>query len=323
MNFSALELDVFRRLNFADVPATLVKTRIDTFLNQRHRQILAMPGMEGLRNGTFLLPSVASQAQYALGATVARVRDIFDGTTNQRKLIERSLQWVRTVDPRLASTGVPEAWVPLSFQQVQVQPAAATALWAISTSAGDTSQTVSIETARTGGYRRQESATLNGLTAVQLGTLTDHVEVEKFYLSAAAAGTVTLMTAAAAGTTLATIPIGQISGRYFWIQLWPTPSAVWTFTVDVTRNIFDLVNANDEPLLPEDFHYLLSLGARIDEYEKMADSRRPALLIDWKIGISRLQNYVVNSTDYQIVAGGMEAGRASNLGPWFPSGSGW
>ena len=91
---------------------------------------------------------------------------------------------------------------------------------------------------------------------MQVGTLTDHIEVTKFYLSAVAAGFVTLFDAAVAGNELARIEIGKAYSRYVGIQLFPTPSAAVTYYVDYTRVIPDMVNPADEPLLPEDFHEL-------------------------------------------------------------------
>lgn len=322
MTFNQIELDVFRRLNYADSPASAVKTRIDGFINQRHRRILSMPGLSRLRDDTLPLTTIANTATYAMGPAVSRIKAIFDAATNQTRLTERTLSWVRTVDPG-SNPGTPEAWIPLSLRQVQTQPSAATGLWAVSTSASDT-QNVFIETVRTGGYPHQSSATaLTGTTRVQIGTLTDHIEIDKFYVSAAAAGAISLYDAAAQGNELARIPIGGTYGRYLTIRLWPTPSSAWTFSVDYTRELYDMVNATDEPLLPPDFHYLLAVGARIDEYEKLDDDRAVKAQGEWDRGIARLQNYVLNSPDYIIVPGGASQVKESNLGSWYPAGSGW
>lgn len=319
MNLNAIELDVTRRLNYSDVPPPAVKSRLDGFVNQRHRQILAMPGMQRLRDDSITFASVASQATYAMGPAVSRINTIYDGTTNQLKLEERTIQWLRRVDPRLASAGTPEAWIPLSIKQTQAQPAT-TGLWAVSTSASDTQQ-VFVESVRTGGYGNVSAAvTLTGTSRVQIGTLTDHISVEKFYLSTPAVGAVSLYDAVTSGNLLATIPIGSTYARYLTIQLWPTPSGVVTYTVDYTREIADMVNASDEPLLPPDFHYLLSVGVRLDEYEKLDDDRRQLMQDQWDKGIKRLQHYVINNADYLVIPGESRRPRLSNLGPGFPAG---
>lgn len=322
VTFNQLQLDLNRRLNYQDAPAAAVQNRLNGFLNQRHRQILAMPGIDRLRDDNTSFATTASKATYAMGPAVSRIKAIYDGTTNQLKLTERTVQWLRTMDPRLSAMGTPEAWIPLSIKQVQAQPVAACDLHVISTSASDGAGTTCfVEYTRTGGYRGTASHALNGITDVALTSTGDVIEVDKVYLSAAAVGTVTLLDGLA-GNVLTTIPIGQTYGRYLWIQLWPMPSSVWTFNVDYTREINDMSNSTDEPLLPPDFHYLLSLGARIDEYEKMQDARANGLVPYWEKGISRLRNYVINSAEYLIVPGGQNRVQWNNLGGQYPSG-GW
>lgn len=318
MQLSTIQLDVYRRLNFADSPASSVVARILTFINQRHRQLLTMPGMDKLREGQITFATVANQALYGLGPSVSRIKTIYD-TTNDIKLVERDLSWLRWQDPSLFVSGTPTVWIPRGFEQVQSQPSAATGLYVDSTSAGDTG-TAYIEGVRTGGYRATASVAMTGTTNVQIGTLTDWIQVDKFYLSTAAVGTVTLETAASGGTVLATIVAGQTYARYLRIQLWPTPSTAVTTSVDYTQEIQDMANATDQPLLPEDFHYLLSLGARLDEYEKADDDRREALLRDWELGVRRLREYVVNNPDKIIIPGMGDPG-ISNLGPWYPRGA--
>jgi hypothetical protein len=319
VNLGALLLDLCRRLNYQDVPAAAVTARLTAFINQRHRQILAMPGMDQLRDESITFQTVANQPTYAMGPAVSRIKTIYDSVTNQIKLEEQTLQWLRAIDPRLASFGPPGYWVPLSIKQTQAQPAT-TGLWAVSSSASDT-QNVFLETTRTGGYSHVAPATtLTGVTRVQIGTLTDHVSVDKFYLATPAAGTVSLYDAVVSGNLLATIPIGATYARYLWIQLWPTPAGVYTYSVDYTREIHDMVNPSDQPLLPPDFHSLLSVGARLDEYEKLDDSRRSLMQDQWDKGIKRLQHYVLNSGDLVIIPGERSRAGRSNLGPNFPAG---
>lgn len=323
MKLLDIQQDIYRTGNYADSPTTAVSNRITGYINKRHRMILGRPALSRLRDDQISFSSVASQRTYAMGPAVSRIKSIFDGTTNQLRLTERTLSWIRTVDPRLATTGTPEAWAPVSIKQVQAQPAAACDLHVISTSAADgAGVTCYVEYTTTGGYRQSTSKAMNGVTDVALTSTTNVIEVDKFYLSAAATGTVTLLDAVG-GNVLATIAPGQSYGRYLVIQLWPTPSSVWTYQVDYTREIADMVQPNDEPLLPPDFHYLLSVGARMDEYEKLDDARRQLLIPEWERGIIELENYVINSPDYLIVPGGQQRVNWSNLGPFYPSGGWW
>lgn len=227
MTLLDIETDVLSRLNYdiTNVNAA-VKARIDRFINQRYRQVLAMPGMAKLRDASTTFPTVASTAQYTLSANVQRINAIYDAT-NQRRLTMRSLDWLRSVDPGLVSTSsVAEAWVPVT-----------------------------------------ETAT------------------------------------------------------HAWtVQIWPTPSAVVTLSVDYTANLTELSGSTDEPLLPPDFHYLLSVGARLDEYEKLQDARYPIVAADWQRGVARLLNFVQNPQDFIAVPGSRPVAWSS-LGPWYPAGS--
>jgi hypothetical protein len=95
-----------------------------------------------------------------------------------------ALEDVLQADPGLTSTGSSDRYINRGWQQVAVQPAAATGLWAVSSSASDTTQSIKVETVRTGGLSSSAAVTLNGTTRVQVAALTDHIEVTKFYSSA-------------------------------------------------------------------------------------------------------------------------------------------
>lgn len=319
MNLTNLLADLYRRLNFASAPATGVTTRLTAFLNEAHREMLAKPGMERLRDDIITFASVASTPRYALPPNVARIKSITE-RTNQRRIQMLPLDQLRRLDPGLTGTGTPDWWVPIGYQAVATQPAAATGIWAVSTDAADTTQTVRIETARTGGYRFSGSVTLNGLTRAQIGTLTDHIEIDKFYLSTAAAGAVSLYDAAVSGNELARIEIGKTYSRYIGIQLYPTPTSAVTYYVDYTRVIPEMSNGTDEPLLPEDFHWLLVVAALRREYEKTDSTRWTQALTQEREGIKALRNWVLYPPDYEATPGRRPMDQ-SNLGPWFPRGT--
>jgi hypothetical protein len=228
VTFQELQQDVYRRLNYADAPATAVATRIKMFLNLRHRQILAMPGMSRLRDANTTFVSVAGTSTYQLAAAVMRIKTIYD-PTNQIKLEERDLAWLRYQDPQLGISANPEYWIPL-------------------------------------GNR-------------------------------------------------------ESTGFRWTIQLWPVPATAITYSMDYVREITDMSANADLCLLPPDFHYLLSLGARIDEYEKTNDPRMRVAQAEWDKGVRRLYSYVINNDDLFIVPGSDINQGISNLGPWFPEGA--
>lgn len=319
MTLTQILQDLYRRLGYASSPDAGVTTRLTSFVNQTHRQILAKPGMERLRDDTITFASVASQPRYTLPPNVARIKTIHD-RTSLRRLKSLSLDDLRAGDPGLTSGGTPDFWVSIGYQAVAEQPSAATALYVVSDSASDTTQAVKTETVVTGGYTTSASTTLTGTSRAQVGTLSTHIEVTKFYLDAAAVGNVSLYTASSGGTELARLGIGKTYGRWIGIQLWPTPSAVVTYHVDYTRVIADMSNGTDEPLLPEDFHYLLVDGTLIKEWTKKDDlSRRQAAQKDFDDGMKALRNWVLFPPDFDANAG-QGAPEGSNLGGWFPAG---
>lgn len=319
MNLTALEADLYRRLGYASSPATEVTTRLRSFLNTTHRQLLTKPGMERLRDDTITFASVAAQARYTLPPNVARIKAITN-RTNLRRLRFLSLDDLRSGDPGLTGSGTPDYWIPVGYQAVAEQPSSATALYIVSDDAADTTIVVRTESVRTGGYTSTINTTLNGLTRVQVGTLSTHIEVTKLYLSAAAAGNVSLFTASTGGTELARLEIGKTYGRWFGIQLWDTPAEAETFYVDYTRVVPDMSNGTDEPLLPEDFHYLLVDGALVKEWTKKDDlARRLEAKLDFEDGCKALRTWVLYPPDYDATAQSTPI-ETSNLGAWTPAG---
>lgn len=320
MTYSEILLDIYRSLNYGDTPETKIVSRVKARVNQIHRELLAEPGLDLLRDDTFTFATVASTVRYGLPSNIEFVKGIHE-RTNQANLQLRTLAWVRAQDPGLVATGTPIVFAPIGLMQVQTQPAAATGLWAVSSAAGDTTQDVYTETFRTGGYLVKATTRLTGTTRVQIGTFTDHVEVDKFYLSATCVGTISLYDASTGGNELARIAIGQTSAHYHGIQLWPTPSAAITYYVDYTRQIEDMVQDTDEPLLPRDFHWLLTDGARSREYEKADDTRATTAAARFEKGKGDLKYRVLCTPDYKPVPGRGGVLGYSNLGGWYPAGT--
>ncbi len=119
----------------------------------------------------------------------------------------------------------------------------------------------------------------------------------KFYLDNPCAGAISLYDAAAAGNELAVIPIGQTASRYAAVEWFPIVTADTTEYVDYERQIFDLVNLSDEPLLPPDFHPLVGIGARVREYESIDDSRLANTRVLYEQGKTALKSFVMNTGD--------------------------
>lgn len=320
MNLLQLETRLaIRRGASSGTLVTATKTRYAHALNESHRTLLRMQGMEKLRYGVLTFASVADQKLYALPAQgVARINRITEAT-NDRKLDYRTADWLDTVSPDPVP-GTPWAWIPRGYAEVHTQPSDASSVFVDSTSASDTTQTAYVEGITAGGYYQSKSVTLTGLTAVNISAaVTDWIHITKFYLSAAAAGIVTLHEDASGGTELSKIAIGDVRAQFHAFQLFHTPSAVITYTADILRSIPDMANDTDEPLLPEDFHDLLIDMAELKELRKQDDPNRYAMLLaDVTRGKRDLVSFVVNHPDWKPTWDGNRS-EFSSLGAWFPA----
>lgn len=317
MTLSEILADVYARTNKPSSVEAETAARIKRFVNQKHRTLLTTPGIDQFRDSTSTFASVSGTARVALPQALTKIHAIFD-TTSNRRLVERDLNWLRTMDPQQTS-GTPTHYIPRGYESVAVQPSNASQIWVKSSSANDTG-TAYIQGIRTGGILGSSQVTMTGTTAVQIGSFSDWIEITKCYVSPAAVGSITLHEDSGAGTELAQITIGRVRPYYFVVLLWPTPSAVVTYTFDFTREILDLVNDTDEPFLPTDYHDLLSIGARMDEYEKMDDSRFGTAKREYKDKYDSLQFFIHGRASERLIPRSA-SGRVgiSDLGGWYPA----
>jgi hypothetical protein len=296
---------IYRRFNYLGTPLPKeITDRITEYINQTHREICAMPGMDKLRDDVMAVTAYSGIARTGLPYVIARIYAITD-RTNNLKLDQVPLRQLRIMDPAQAFTGgYPVRFAFIGRQAVYRQPGgstpAASGLWAASTAAADTTQKVFAETIVTGGMPNATltaGTTLTGTARVQIGTLTSHLEVTKFYLDVPATGTVSLYDAAAAGNELAAIPINHLNSRYQAVEWSPIQQQNTTEYVDFQRLITDLSDASDEPLLPPDFHELIVLGASLREFKSTDDSRYDQTLQEYERMKIALKNFVMNNGD--------------------------
>lgn len=323
MNLTALQAALYDDLRYTASPPAAIIARILRNINLVQRELLTLPGMERLRDDVIAVTALANTARSGLPPSVARIKAIVD-RTNNHKLDQVPLTELRLNDPSGAFIGgFPLRYANTGFRNVQVQPSAATGLWAVSSSAADTTQTIRVQTLTTGGYQYTDSKALNGVTRVQIGaiaTRTDHIEVTKCYLTAVAAGYVSLFTAAAAGTELIRLEPGQLYSRFLTVEWHPVQTADATLYADVELAIQDLVNGTDEPMLPQDFHDLITRGVRIKEYELTSDDRLPQTVVEQERRKNALRSWVLDDGD-RIASLRPEPIRWSRLGAMFPSGT--
>lgn len=318
MTLNDLQLAIYRRCNYDDLPAADVVRRITQWINIWHQRILAKPGMENLRDTTLTFTSVAAQSVYALPQALTRIDSVFEQTT-PRSLRNGSLAWIRQYDPQLLATGVPEVYALQTGSQVSAQPTVASGVWVASTSASDTTQVAHIEGIRTGGLRTgDQQVLLTGTTRVAIGAYTDYLEVDKAYVSATAVGEVVFSDAAVAGTELARITIGQKADKCQTIQLWPKPTTAIVYSIDCKRVVEDLINATDTPTMPAEFHWLLVEAGTFEEWTRKNDPRAKVAQTELLDGVRDLRSWVTNIPDYQPRSG-ERFDRPSRLGGQYPA----
>lgn len=320
MTVGDLLSDLYRDFNFGASPDAIITTRLKGYINKAYNALLREPSLARLRDTTAPLTfaSVANQAIYGLPSQLSRISAITE-RDNDRDLESMTLDTLRRSDPGLTSTGTPWAFVPLGYGPTKYTPAS-TGIWAASSASGDTTQVVQINGVRSNGLPTGDiTATLTGTSRVQLGTLTDYVELQTVTISAVGTGLITLYDASSSGNTLAEIPIGQLYPRYWRVQLYPMPESAITYYVDGTYNIPILDDTVDVPMLPEEFHDLLAAYARMREYEKQGDLERNQLAEqEWTTGVNRLKHKVATSGAETHVLGRPMRRRFSRLGPWAP-----
>jgi hypothetical protein len=291
MNLGQIELGVYDRLNFNSTPDSALARRVRRYINDAHREILGKREFGQLRRNILTCSSVANSPLMVLPQAAVAIIIISDRATN-RTLDVISLADVRFRDPGLKFTSsIPDSYCVINYASVvAADPSVGDSLFVISDAAADGSGlAVNIEGTVTGGYYRRASVALNGLVAVNINaTITTWEHITKFYISGTAVGNVTLLQTSGAGPELARISPGHTYPRYTLIHLAGTPSTSATYYCDVEMHVEDMRNINDEPLLPEDYHWLLETGVLKREYmkrEKMAQ---------WKV---EQQNWMAGLAD--------------------------
>lgn len=311
---------LYERFSYASSPAAAVTTRLGNHLNQAHRMILRQAGLAEVRDtaAAATFDSVSGINYYGLPPSLAKVRAITD-RTNDRILTPLTWLAIRYGDPGLDSSGPPFGYVRVGRKPVSRLPVA-TGVWAASSSAADTTQTIQLNGTRTGGIMSgDQTATLTGASRVAIGSFTDYIDVSTITLSAACAGLVTLYDASTLGNTLGVIPIGHVFPQYMGVYLYPTPTSAITYYAEGVERILDMDDVVDVPQLPEEFHDLLLPCAQMLEYEVTGDPRYDKAKALYLEGLKNLKFFLASSPDDRYIMGRPNVPRTSRLGSWFPS----
>lgn len=323
MTLSEIQLDCYRSTGHLDSPGTEITNRYLTWINQAHKEILQKPAFRKFRRRYLTATSIADTPFMALPHCATRVFDITDASVDYH-LKYKDMAWIRRQDPGLTASGSnPWVWSVYSYASPtfrKISVAAGIDLWLDSTAAGDT-QVAHVQVVRAStGQMVSLSKTLTGTTAVQLSsTITNIVDVAKFFLATAAVGEVTLHEDVDGGTEIARIPIGKTFSRYTLAYLWPVPTDAVEYTIDAEIEVADMSVAGDEPLIPYEFQEILVAKVRSKEWErrekvalkKEADARVATLLRDFHHYAAQQESPSEDNMER----------RMSQLGPFFEPGT--
>lgn len=318
MTFGEIAQTVYDLCGYPEPVTALVQSRVKRWINKGQTNILRMPGMENLRQGTLKFTSEVDRAIYGFPLAFEQVTSVVQ-VSNQWRLRYMTRDEFRFIDPGLTANGTPERYVPDGLHP-RFRVPNETGIWVVSTSAADVLQMVTLRGVSANGDPSQiQTATLNGTTRVAIGTITDYSDIFSFDLSSAVSGAVSLYDAATAGHELARIPIGMTSAQFWCLRLWPTPSSALQYTVDGLLEIPDMIENTAVPMLPPSFHDLLGVYARRCEYERTNDSRFQAANAEWAQGLANLTMQINFPSDYRPVSGSSGLSGWSDLpGGWYP-----
>ncbi len=324
MNLGQILTSIFDQLGLDATKASPdVGRRITRHINTVQRELLSKKGI-GARirsvNG-LTLTTVANSPYVTLPQAMVSLRIIRNVTDNQI-LDEATVEDIRAQNPgNILTTTTPSLYAILGFAApVAADPSAATQLSAVSTSASDgTGTAVSVEGVTTNGQYRKANISLNGVTPVNLDSATTWQNLTKFYLSSPAAGDVSLKDSS--GNVLAVIASGRKFARYSRLLLGPTPSSAITLTLDGELHIEDMINAADEPYIPEDFHDLFELGALMKEYRSPRDKGTQYSQVkgEFIVRTAELRTWLRRPTG--LAWNTQRAARYSQLGPYYRAGT--
>lgn len=112
--------------------------------------------------------------------------------------------------------------------------------------------------------------------------------------------------------------VRQVGASTLKVRLWPIPSEDVTLDCDIVSAVTALSADGDIPVFPEEFHSILSVYARMAEYEKMDDTRYDRAAREYVALTRQLRFYLRKSDSQHLAQGTLPRGYVSSLGPSFP-----
>tara|TARA_R100000315_G_scaffold62430_1_gene43958 strand:+ start:3305 stop:4306 length:1002 start_codon:yes stop_codon:yes gene_type:complete len=239
---------------------------VKSSVNNTYREVLSVTGTEHKKR-EFSLVTVASTSKYGLPLYVKSILNIED-SSNTKSVEEITSTDYDNLYPGNTDTGDPDWYYSLGKFGTQKLQAVAGGIKLSSSSSSDGSVTGEARYVTvvgtdysTGGLIREKS-TMNGTSTVTTTQAFSSVErIVKSYDDGVSSFSGSVTVKDSSDNTIALIPTWVDSPSYLWIEFYPIPDSVITYTVRAMAFKPDLVFDEDWPEIDEDFHNLLVYGA--------------------------------------------------------------
>ena len=218
----------------------------------------------------FPLTTVSGTSKYGMPLNVRKIVLIED-TANKRVLFDVTQQQFIKDDPGPTSTGTPDRARPYGTYGVQKQPAAAGVISFASSSTADDGSNfiVVISGFDSDGHMVRQEITMDGTTNVD--STVSFTTIERIVKAPASgnvfSGTITVQDSG--NNDLAVIPTWWESPDYEWVEFANIPDAAITYTISAEMRKPPLVEDEDWPELPEEYHDLIWRGIVNDLFPKI------------------------------------------------------
>ena len=244
LTYNDLQDRVLRHLDEATVTGDTTLALVKQLINQAQAmRCTSQPWPFMIWDTAETLTLVAGQAAYVLHSEFQKPL-YFWNSTRHAYLVEVPVRSIENLEPTTTTQSVPGRYCLWSRTPVAAQPAAASTLSIVSSSAADTAVTVTIRGVTTAGVV-SETKTATGVTPVT--TTNTFSKILNVTLSAAWAGTLTIT---AGSVTCLTLTPGELGRSYQQIYLLDLPSSTDVISYKFYRMPTTLVNDNDLPDIP-------------------------------------------------------------------------
>jgi hypothetical protein len=260
-------------------------------INRTYRRILQKTRQENtLRE--FSLSTVASTSKYGMPLYVKRILNIEDAT-NLRTVYDISWREFDSLYAGNTTTGDPTRAYVLGTFGTASQNASASVFNIVSSDTADANNSYVTVTGYVSGHLVSETITLNGLVVSTGSTSFDANGIERVVVHSgsniAIVGTITVKDAS--DSTMAIIPPTFKSPSHLWVEFYPIPDGVTSYTVRSEMRKPDLVSDEDWPEVDEDFHNIIVWGAGADVLPNVGKSNQAdRLRRDYEEGLMEALN---------------------------------